>query len=62
MFFRGIYFPQMNKRAWLRLVFENRRPIFSLTREAVGTWRAHRKNKQDPSEEPAAVMNEQKAA
>jgi hypothetical protein len=62
MFFRGIYFPQMNKRAWLKLAFENRRPIYGLTKEAFGMWRSHRKNKQQPSEESAPVMNEQKAA
>jgi len=62
LFFRGIYFPQMNKRAWLKLVFQNRRPIFSLTREAIGIWRSHRKNKAQVSDEPAAVMNHQKAA
>jgi radical SAM superfamily enzyme YgiQ (UPF0313 family) len=62
LFFRGIYFPQMNKRAWLKLVFENRRPMLSLTKEAIGMWRSHRKNKPRSSEEPVAVMNEQKAA
>ena len=39
-FFRGIYFPQMNKRAWVKLLFQNRRTILSLTREGVSTWRA----------------------
>jgi hypothetical protein len=24
LFFRGIYFPQMNKRAWLKLIAQNR--------------------------------------
>jgi radical SAM superfamily enzyme YgiQ (UPF0313 family) len=62
LFFRGIYFPQMNKRAWLKLIFQNRRPIISLTREAIGMWRSHRKNKAHESDEPAAVMNHQKAA
>lgn len=62
MFFRGIYFPQMNKRAWLKLAFENRRPIFGLTREAFGMWRSHRNHKAEPSEGSAPEMNEQKAA
>ena len=35
LFFRGIYFPQMNKRAWLKLFFDNRRTIISLTREGI---------------------------
>jgi radical SAM superfamily enzyme YgiQ (UPF0313 family) len=39
LFFRGIYFPQMNRRAWLRLVYENRRVIYGLVKEAAGKWR-----------------------
>lgn len=39
LFFRGIYFPQMNKRAWLKLIFQNRKPIFSLTKEGLLKWR-----------------------
>jgi hypothetical protein len=62
LFFRGIYFPQMNRRAWLKLIFENRRPIYGLTREAIGMYRSHRKHRSESSEGPAAVMNEQKAA
>jgi hypothetical protein len=43
LFFRGIYFPQMNKRAWLKLFYDNRRSILSLTREGFRTWRKYRK-------------------
>ena len=39
LFFRGIYFPQMGKRAWLKLLFSNRKTIFLLTREGFATWR-----------------------
>jgi len=39
-FFRGIYFPQMNKRAWIKLLLENRRVIYGLTKEGVSTYRA----------------------
>src|SRR5205807_1858412 len=35
LFFRGIYFPQMNKRAWLKVIFQNRRAIYKLAKEAV---------------------------
>lgn len=42
-FFRGIYFPQMNKRAWLKLLFENRSTIFGLAREGFSTWRLSKK-------------------
>jgi radical SAM superfamily enzyme YgiQ (UPF0313 family) len=44
LFFRGIYFPQMNRRAWLNLLFQNRKTIFSLTREGMKTWRSARKS------------------
>jgi hypothetical protein len=49
LFFRGIYFPQLSKGAWLKLLFENRRTIFSLTKEGLKTWRhASRKRAQTP--------------
>src|SRR5215204_4414939 len=45
LFFRGIYFPQMSNRAWLKLLAENRRSIVSLTKEGIKTWRAARRNR-----------------
>ncbi len=39
LFFRGIYFPQMGKGDWAKLIFQNRRTIFSLVREGFGAWR-----------------------
>jgi radical SAM superfamily enzyme YgiQ (UPF0313 family) len=62
LFFRGIYFPQMNKRAWLKVIFQNRRSIFSLSREAIGAIRSSKKNKKRVGEEPATAMNERRAA
>jgi radical SAM superfamily enzyme YgiQ (UPF0313 family) len=41
--FRGIYFPQMNKRAWVKLIVANRRPIYKLVKEGIGKWRARRR-------------------
>lgn len=35
MFFRGIYFPQLRTIDWLKLVAQNRRPIFGLSVEAA---------------------------
>jgi hypothetical protein len=35
--FRGIYFPQTTKLAWLKVVFENRRTIFGLIRDSLGS-------------------------
>jgi radical SAM superfamily enzyme YgiQ (UPF0313 family) len=45
MFFRGIYFPQMNKRAWLRLMAQNRQTMYGLVKEGVAAWRGSRKKK-----------------
>jgi len=39
MCFRGIYFPQMGRFAWLKLISENRRTISGLVREGFATWR-----------------------
>jgi radical SAM superfamily enzyme YgiQ (UPF0313 family) len=39
LFFRGIYFPQMSKGAWLKLIYSNRSTILSLTGEGIRTWR-----------------------
>jgi radical SAM superfamily enzyme YgiQ (UPF0313 family) len=43
LFFRGIYFPQMSKRAWLKLLFDNRKSLISLTTEGLSMWRRARK-------------------
>jgi radical SAM superfamily enzyme YgiQ (UPF0313 family) len=42
--FRGIYFPQMGKRAWLKVIAQNRRAIYGLLKEGLGSWRAARKD------------------
>lgn len=62
LFFRGIYFPQMNKRAWVKLVIQNRRAILGLSREAISALRSSQKNKKRVNGEPATVMNERRAA
>lgn len=43
MLFRGIYFPQTNKRAWAKTVLANRRLIYRLAREGFGQWREARR-------------------
>jgi hypothetical protein len=45
LFFRGIYFPQMSKSAWVKLLLQNRKTILSLTGEGLKTWRNARKRK-----------------
>jgi hypothetical protein len=39
LFFRGIYVPQMTKRAWLNLIFQNRKSIFKLLRNGIAKYR-----------------------
>lgn len=45
LFFRGIYFPQMNKRAWLKLIAQNRQTMFELLKEGINEWREARNKK-----------------
>jgi hypothetical protein len=33
----------MNKRAWLNLLYSNRKTIFHLTKEGLGRWRRARR-------------------
>jgi radical SAM superfamily enzyme YgiQ (UPF0313 family) len=37
--FRGIYVPQMTKRAWLNLIFQNHRSILKLLRNGIAQYR-----------------------
>ncbi|HEV2914618.1 MAG TPA: radical SAM protein [Pyrinomonadaceae bacterium] len=56
LFFRGIYFPQMGKRAWMKLIAQNRRTIFKLGRESVSAYRAARKREPVSSGDGAQVQ------
>jgi hypothetical protein len=49
LFFRGIYFPQMGKRAWMKLIAQNRRTIYGLVKEGAGKWRDARRQRAAPS-------------
>ena len=42
MCFRGIYFPQMGRLAWLKLMNQNRRTIFGLAKELIAVLRNRR--------------------
>jgi radical SAM superfamily enzyme YgiQ (UPF0313 family) len=53
LFFRGIYFPQMTKRAWMKVIAQNRRVIYRLTREAAGLYLSNPKRKSLPQNEGA---------
>jgi hypothetical protein len=47
--FRGIYFPQMRKREWVRVLFENRASIVQVI------WEALRFKYQPRSTEPLSI-------
>lgn len=57
LFFRGIYFPQLKKRDWFKLLFDNRRAIFNLSTEGAKLLHAARK-KQKLSQRPAESLVE----
>jgi radical SAM superfamily enzyme YgiQ (UPF0313 family) len=52
--FRGIYFQQIGWRSWIKVVAQNRRTIYKLTREAVTTYRSSRKQSEVPATASAA--------
>jgi hypothetical protein len=43
----------MTKRAWLKLVVDNRRPICKLLSEGIGKWRAGKKKRRPDATAPA---------
>jgi hypothetical protein len=45
LFFRGIYFPQMGKRAWIKVIAQNRGTIYELVKEGASTYRAARRRR-----------------
>src|SRR5207237_576427 len=38
LFFRGIYFPKKGAWQWMKLIVQNRRPIFRIIRESFTKW------------------------
>jgi radical SAM superfamily enzyme YgiQ (UPF0313 family) len=54
LFFRGIYFPQMTRLQWIRLLADNRRTIFKLTIEVFRGWRPLRSKPAPAAYQPDA--------
>jgi len=42
--FRGIYFPQMSRWAWAKVILQNRSTIFRVLKDGVAAWRTARAN------------------
>jgi radical SAM superfamily enzyme YgiQ (UPF0313 family) len=55
--FRAIYFPQIGKGAWIKVIFENRRTVLALTRDAWKEWRASKKPAIRVEEEVSTVVS-----
>jgi radical SAM superfamily enzyme YgiQ (UPF0313 family) len=53
--FRGIYFPMLGRFAWWKVISENRRTIFKLTRQGFAAWWNSR-TKPEPA--PAAIAGD----
>ena len=54
--FRGIYFPQMTRRQWARVLFENRRPILRIIFEAFSYRHKPRHKEPFAIEAPSADL------
>jgi len=54
LFFRGIYFPQLGSLEWAKVIFQNRRPIFSLARQGVRQYLGSRRRSSSISTIPTA--------
>ena len=53
LFFRGIYVPQMTRRAWFNLILQNRRSIVKLFRKGIAKYRETNKRQIRESTAPA---------
>lgn len=51
--FRGIYVPQMTRRAWLNLIFQNRRSILKLLRNGFAKYRDAHNGQTEKATAPA---------
>jgi hypothetical protein len=53
LFFRGIYVPQMTRRAWFNLILQNRRSILKLVRNGIAKYRQAHNRQTEKATAPA---------
>jgi hypothetical protein len=53
--FRAIYFPQTTRRAWIKVIFQNRRTVFALVKEGLGRTLSSKPKTQKDRNSPAVV-------
>jgi len=58
LFFRGIYFPQMRRRDWAKMIFDNRKPMYGLIKEGFASYRNAKRNKKTQPVSSSAVQAE----
>jgi hypothetical protein len=54
--FRGIYFPQMGKWEWTKVIAQNRRTIFKIVRDGLAARRRGREMRELTSQTPDPEM------
>ncbi|HEX7722104.1 MAG TPA: hypothetical protein VF397_08095, partial [Pyrinomonadaceae bacterium] len=59
--FRAIYFPQTTKRAWMKVVFQNRRTIFGFVKEGLGMMLRPKETGRYRGENSPVAVNAKKA-
>jgi len=59
--FRAIYFPQTTKRAWMKVVWQNRSTISGFVKEGLGMMLSPKKTSRDRIENSPAAVNAKKA-
>ena len=62
MAFRGIYFPQMTKRHWIALLWQNRESFLQILVEGYQAHRNHRRGQADPPVQGPTETAEQRKA
>jgi radical SAM superfamily enzyme YgiQ (UPF0313 family) len=59
IFFRGIYFPPKTTRGWLKVIAQNRRPIYRIVKDCFTNWRGTAGSRNAPGPEIAATVQEE---
>ena len=60
MCFRGIYFPQVSRFAWLKLITQNRRTIFGLVKNGFAVRRSRQTSTAGPAADSALLAEAQR--
>ena len=60
--FRAIYFPQTTKRAWIKVILQNRSTVLSLAKEALSNLRTSKRKKRGRDRNSPAEVSHKKAA